>query len=312
MQSTAAIQRHSAITIARLDSLLAFVGQIRDDADRVRHQEVRWTTEPVTTVGDQQVSFEKLTAGYITEQDGQPTLVELSRLCGRTAGDRRSEQIHAREQIAGIIEALETATGEQGLSLRQGHFRLDPSPLMPTVRDMLEVFGPSFTSLGGTTYRPWTDTWAVGLECVRHDGLTSFLYLEPTQEAVEGNARVVSHLGTGGDPTEDHVQHIYDPFAPDQLARVYAVVTENGERNWTADNYDHARAQHEEAFGGEPGEAIEDVYLADRLAGFDSAPEGAVLDAMMRQAQRLSCGHPDSPYIAVIAALRQVKEAADS
>jgi hypothetical protein len=147
---------------------------------------------------------------------------------------------------------------------------------------------------------------------VRHDGLTSFLYVEPTQETADGNARVVSHLGTGGDPTEDHVQHIYDPFAPDQLARVYAVVTENGERNWAADNYDQAREQHEEAFGGEPGEAIQDVYLADRLAGFDSAPEGAVLDAMMRQAQRLSCGHPDSPYIAVIAALRQVKEAADS
>jgi hypothetical protein len=44
------------------------------------------------------------------------------------------------------------------------------------------------------------------------------------------------------------------------LTRVYTVRTANGDRDWHADNARHAREQHDEAFGGEPGETIERVF----------------------------------------------------
>jgi hypothetical protein len=37
---------------------------------------------------------------------------------------------------------------------------------------------------------------------------------------------------------------------------VYVVRSANGEREWQAEDEQHAREQHEEAFAGEPGEAI--------------------------------------------------------
>jgi len=253
-------QTCSAITVVRMNSLPAFLSEMRDDAPCVRHSEVRWSTETVTAVGEHQVNFETLIVGYIAELDGRPTLIELRRLCGSAAGDCRTEEIRAEEQVAGTIEALETVACESRLDVRHGQFTLDPSPLMPTQEDVLRTFCPTFMSLAGSTYRAWTDGWGVGLECVRSDGLCSYLYVEPAQEK-DGRACVFSHLGTGGDPTEDVLQHTYDPFDTVQLTRVYTVVTANGERNWTADNSGHAREQHEEAFGSEPGETITDVYL---------------------------------------------------
>ncbi|HEY3830183.1 MAG TPA: hypothetical protein VGL57_13400 [Solirubrobacteraceae bacterium] len=307
----------SAVPIFRITSTTAFLRDLLADASNVRHQEIRWTTEAVTEIGDHRVAFKALIAGYIAERDGQLTVIELRDLCGAIADDRRTEEIRATEQMAASIERLETAAAELGLDLRQGRFTLDPSPLMPTQEDVLRSFCPTFTSLAGSTYSAWTDGWGVGLECVRNDGLCTYLYVEPGQETDDGRACVFCHLGKGGDPTEDVVQHAYDPFDPDQLARVYTVLTANGERNWTADDPEHARRQHEESFGGEPGETIEDVYLtrSEQQANLprthidSAAPDEAILDGMMRLAQRLSCGHPQSPYIDVIAALRRVKEA---
>lgn len=36
----------------------------------------------------------------------------------------------------------------------------------------------------------------------------------------------------------------------------YVITTENGKRTWWADDAQHAREQHEEAFQGEPGEIV--------------------------------------------------------
>lgn len=36
----------------------------------------------------------------------------------------------------------------------------------------------------------------------------------------------------------------------------FVVTTENGERVWQAEDADHAREQHEDAFGGQEGEQI--------------------------------------------------------
>lgn len=311
-------QTRSAITVVRMESLPAFLSEIRDDASSIRHQEVRWSTDTVTDIAGHNVNFETLIVGCITERDEQPTLIELRQLCGSTAGDQRTEEIRAEEHVAATIAALETVTCESRLDLRHGQFTLEPSPMLPTQEDMLHAFCPTFRSLGGNTYHPWTDAWGVGLECVRCDGLRSYLYLEPAVEQDDGRACVFAHLGTGGDPTEDVLQHTYDPFDPVQLTRVYTVVTANGKRNWTADDSDHARQQHDEAHGGEPGERVEDVYLtrtATQTAALAAlqidgdTPEEEILDGLMCLVQRLSCDHPESPYIQVVEALRHVKEA---
>lgn len=308
----------SAVPIIRIHSLPEFLRELRDDSQTVRHREVRWTTQPVTQIADQQVLFETLIAGYISERDGHPAVIELRQLCGAIASDRRTEDANTQEQIATALQALHTAARDNTLDVKPGRFALDPSPLMPTSDEVLRTFGLTFTSLGGTTYSPWTDSWAVGLECVRSDGLCTYVYLEPSQER-DGRATVFCHLGVGGDPTEDVVQHAYDPFDPAQLTRTYSVVTETGERHWIADDSDHACRQHEEAFGDEPEEAIMDVYLTrsdeqanrSRIHIDSAASEETILDGMMRLAQRLSwCGRPDSHWIAVIAALRHMKETA--
>jgi hypothetical protein len=305
----------SSVAIIRLTCLAEFLRQLREDAQTVRHHEVRWTTQPVTEIADQQVLFETLIAGYITERDGHLAVIELRRLCGTAASDRRTEDASTQQQIAAALQALHATGRELGLAVKPGRFTLDPSPLMPTGEDVLRTFGPTVTSLGGTSYGAWTDGWGVGLECVRSDGLCTYLYLEPSQEQDDGRACVFCHLGCGGDPTEDIVRHVYDPFEYVALVREYTVLTENGQRDWTATDSEHAREQHEAAFGGEPGETIEDVYLTHSTANFprlhidSAAPKEVIVKGMMQLAQRLSCGHPDSPYIAVIAALRQIEEA---
>lgn len=43
----------------------------------------------------------------------------------------------------------------------------------------------------------------------------------------------------------------------------YIVVTDNGERDWQAEDADHARDQHEDAFADEPGETIISVRLEE-------------------------------------------------
>jgi hypothetical protein len=42
----------------------------------------------------------------------------------------------------------------------------------------------------------------------------------------------------------------------------YIVRTANGEREWQAEDKQHAREQHNEAFGGQPGEAITAIRRA--------------------------------------------------
>jgi hypothetical protein len=42
--------------------------------------------------------------------------------------------------------------------------------------------------------------------------------------------------------------------------KVYAVVTLNGVRLWHADDADHAEWQHQDAFAGEEGENIIEIY----------------------------------------------------
>jgi len=42
---------------------------------------------------------------------------------------------------------------------------------------------------------------------------------------------------------------------------VYVVATANGERDWCADDAEHAREQHEDAFSGQPGEQIRSIRL---------------------------------------------------
>lgn len=49
-------------------------------------------------------------------------------------------------------------------------------------------------------------------------------------------------------------------------AKNYVVRTQNGERTWFADDAEHAREQHLDAFGGEPGEDILEVRLPPVLS----------------------------------------------
>lgn len=44
----------------------------------------------------------------------------------------------------------------------------------------------------------------------------------------------------------------------------YLVRSENGEREWHAEDAVHAREQHDDAFAGEPGETLIAVTLAPR------------------------------------------------
>ena len=259
-------QARSAITVVRMNTLPAFLGEMRDDASCVRHSEVRWSTEMVTAVGEHHVSFETLIVGYIAEGDGRPTLIELRRLCGSVAANSRSEEICAEEQVASTIEALETVACECRLDLRHGRFTLDPSPLLPTPQEMLRAFCPTLVTPEGTTYNPWTDGWAVGLHCRRSDGLSKYLYLNPSGEADEGQGSVFAYLGVAGDPEHDPAEHAYDPFSAHQPTRLYTVRTDNGDRHWHADSAQHAREQHDLAFAGEPGETIREVFAGQRAA----------------------------------------------
>ncbi len=51
---------------------------------------------------------------------------------------------------------------------------------------------------------------------------------------------------------------VYLPAPPAGL-RDFVITTANGERNWLADDEAHAREQHADAFGGDPGEDIVSV-----------------------------------------------------
>jgi hypothetical protein len=53
----------------------------------------------------------------------------------------------------------------------------------------------------------------------------------------------------------------YEPDSKQQLS-VYVVRSENGERRWQAESTEHAREQHDEAFGEEPGETVLGVRKA--------------------------------------------------
>jgi hypothetical protein len=53
----------------------------------------------------------------------------------------------------------------------------------------------------------------------------------------------------------------YEPGRQQPLS-VYIVRSENGEREWHAESTAHAREQHDEAFGDEPGETILGVRKA--------------------------------------------------
>jgi len=44
--------------------------------------------------------------------------------------------------------------------------------------------------------------------------------------------------------------------------REYVVVTKNGERSWMAEDANHAREQHNDAFAGHDGENVIEVYRA--------------------------------------------------
>jgi hypothetical protein len=317
MPQTAIKPTEFQIPVVQVASFTEFMSAMRRDAPYVRHREVRWIASPVRELYGRQVTFKEMTMGYVKERDGLLTLVELRRLCGTTADDSRSEEIYAERAVANTTLTLKRAARASQLRLRPGRFDVLPSPLIPTVPDLLRAFCVHFTSSAGTVYRPWSDGWSVGLECVRSDGLRTYLYLDPAQEDEDGRARAYLHLGTGGDPTEDVAQHTYDAFDAEQLARVYTVVTASGERDWPAEDSDDARRQHEEAFGDDPRERIEDVHLTrsrEQTAALPAihidtrASEEAILDGMMRVAQRLSCRHPQSPYIEVIAALRRVEE----
>ena len=51
--------------------------------------------------------------------------------------------------------------------------------------------------------------------------------------------------------TYEHESHV-DPG----VLHIYVVRTANGEREWHAEDTQHAREQHDDAFAGEPGETI--------------------------------------------------------
>lgn len=207
-------------TIAiHLDSVRDFVEELRNDSPRIRHAEVRWTSETVTAIGEHTVMFEMLTAGYITEDGVHPKLVELRYPCGRITGTRREDDIASQEIISDALQAIRCAAIDCGLDWRPGRFSLDPSPLMPRTIDVLHRLCVGITTPEGVSYTPWTDGWAIGLECRRRDGYRTFLYLNPSGEMDEGVASVLVYRGTAGDPAEDSPQHWYEPFPDEQVRR---------------------------------------------------------------------------------------------
>ncbi len=243
------------ITVVRVPTIRNFLDEMRHDAGRVRHREVRWSTQTITCPGEHHVTFDLLTAGYIAEDD-HPKLIELRLPCGRLGLSRREQDIAGQEQIAAALELLQRATQACELDWRAGRLSLDPSPLMPTTGDVLRRLCSTINTPEGTTYAPWTDGWAIGVECRRRDGYRTLLYLNPSGETEEGDGSVFVYQGTSGSPAEDMPAHRYDPFTAPEPTQWFTVRTDNADRQWRATSEQEARRLHHEAFGGLRGENI--------------------------------------------------------
>lgn len=252
---------HPATTIVRIQTLRDFLEEIRQDAARVRHREVRWITETITSTDKHRVIFEMLTAGYIAEHD-HPKLVESRLPCGRLGLSRREQDIAGQERIAAVLERIEEVARGCNLDWRPGRLTLEPSPLVPTTGDVLRHLRNTMTTPEGTSYAPWTDGWAVGLGCRRRDGSRRLLYLNPSDEMDEGDASVFAYQGASGDPAEDVALHWYDPFTEPGPLQWFTIRTENADRQWRSESERDARRQHEQVFGGLRGENIQAVLFS--------------------------------------------------
>lgn len=250
------------ITVVRVLRLGDFLNELRNDAARVRHGDVRWQTETVTSAG---VFYELFIAGYIAEHGDQPKLIEFRQPCGRLGLARRAEDIAAQEQIAGMLEEVQRVASDCGMQFRPGRFSLAPSPLMPSAGEVLRSLCPGIATPEGASYAPWTDGWAVGVETRSRHGIRTLLYLSPS-ETEEGEGSVLVYQGATGTPGEDKVMHRYDPFTQPRPLEWYTVRTDNGDRMWRAVNGTDASRQHQEAFGGLPGEHILAVLLPAKSA----------------------------------------------
>jgi hypothetical protein len=249
---------HAPITAVRVATLRQFLDEMHHDAERVRHREVRWSTETVTSTDEHRVIFDLLTAGYIAEED-HPKLIEVRLPCGRLGLSRREEDIAGQEQIAAALERIQQAVKSCDLDWRPGRLSLDPSPLMPTTADVLRRLCSTIHTPEGTSYAPWTDGWAIGVECRRRDGYRTLLYLNPSGETEEEDGSVFVYQGVSGDPAMDMPAHWYDPFTMPEPMQWFTVRTDNADRQWRATSADDAQRKHHEAFGGLRGENIRAV-----------------------------------------------------
>lgn len=262
------LSSQSPIIVVRIDCIEAFIEQMVYDAAHIRHREVCCSSLPSTTGGHEPFTFARVIAGYILEDDDGPRLVELRYPCGRLGGSGNDEAKAAYVLSVQAAASIKAAVLDTGLRWRVGRLTLDPSPLMPQSTDLLRSLCNRTATPAGTTYSPWTDGAAVGLECRRHDGHRTFLYLNPSGEDDEGHGSVFIYHGTAGDPAKDTPQHWYDPFPATTLDCYTVRTVNNGERQWQAESPMHAREQHVDAFGGQPGEEILAV-----LYGNPASPE---------------------------------------
>lgn len=254
MSDTHAPRAGASLIVVEMDAIADFIVSIAADAERIRHQEVCWCTQTVSTNGDRLVCDHYVIAGYILEHDHGPRLVQVHHPCGLAPA--------AKAAVSGVLDTLRSATDAASLRLRGGRLSLEPSPLLPTTNDVLRALCPGITTPDGTSYLPWSDGWAVGFECHRRDGRLSFLYLNPSGEVDEGGDSVFVYLGGKGHPAHDLPQHWYDPFGDPTQPDWFTVRTANADRQWQADCADHARRKHEEAFSDQEGEAVLAVVRA--------------------------------------------------
>jgi hypothetical protein len=88
-----------------------------------------------------------------------------------------------------------------------------------------------------------------------------------TEEQYRAVAAVVALEGVDGDEDANTVTYWYT-VKTDEDGRPFKVTTAMGTRTWTADDADHAREQHEDAF---PDEAIENIDPPDAAEQAEAA-----------------------------------------
>jgi hypothetical protein len=99
--------------------------------------------------------------------------------------------------------------------------------------------------------------------CIRHNSLpyrlAAFAATLADEYGWPADELLQSAVPYSKEAETSHQTHSNGREAPSGALHLYVVRTANGERQWHAEDANHAREQHTEAHGGQPGEAITGV-----------------------------------------------------